>query len=92
MRLVKAVLARLQDEVAPSLKGPWVYRRSYEESPGAILIREKTIEDGDSYTDEYWAHGVAPKNLRMGTKLLEAAWIDSGLPRETFRSIVKHVT
>ena len=72
--LMEEVLKELPDEVYPTDKGPWIYKRDYDESPGAIKVKVKNVENGYTYTDEYYSSGVAPKSLSTGMKILKKAF------------------
>ena len=77
-KLIEAVLASLPDEVGVQPKGDWTYKRDYDESPGSIKIKEKTVEDGYSYTHEYHASGVEPRTPAIGLAILKKAFSSSG--------------
>lgn len=87
-RLVDAVLANLPDEVEVKPKGDWAYKRDYEESPGAIKIKEKTVEDGYSYTNEYYTSGVAPRSPAIGLEILKKAFGAAGVDSTGLQSVL----
>lgn len=72
--LIEAVLKELPDEVAPTDKGPWFYKRDYNEAPGSIKVKVKTSESGYTYTDEYYSSGVVPKSVTIGMGILKKAF------------------
>lgn len=72
-KLIEAVVDALPPEVAPSTKGPWTYKRDYNESPGAIKIKVREEQNGYNYTEEYYSSGVAPKSISIGIEILRVA-------------------
>jgi uncharacterized tellurite resistance protein B-like protein len=72
-KLIAAIVDVLPSEVIPSEKGPWVYKRDYNESLGAIKIKTCEERNGYTYTDEYYSSGVAPKSLALGIDILKEA-------------------
>ena len=72
--LIEAVLTELPDEVTPTDKGPWIYKKDYNESPGAIKVKMKILENGYTYTDEYYSSGVVPKSVNTGIQILKKAF------------------
>jgi uncharacterized tellurite resistance protein B-like protein len=76
--LIEAVLKELPDEVTPTDKGPWIYKRDYNESPGSIKVKVKTSEGGYTYTDEYYSSGVVPKSVTIGIDILKKAFKSCG--------------
>lgn len=76
--LIEAVLKELPDEVTPSEKGPWVYKRDYNETPGSIKVKVENSEGGYTYTDEYYSSGVAPKSVVLGLRILRKAFQSCG--------------
>lgn len=73
-KLIEAALENLPNEVEVKPKGDWTYKRDYDESPGSIKIKEKTVEDGYAYTDEYHASGVEPRTPAIGLAILKKAF------------------
>ncbi|MBW1864832.1 MAG: hypothetical protein JRI64_04155 [Deltaproteobacteria bacterium] len=72
-RLVEAVLELLPDEVEVKPKGPWTYKQDYDESPGCIKVKEKVVEDGYTYTNEFYSSGVVPRSPELGLNILKKA-------------------
>ena len=72
--LIEAVLKELPDEVTPSDKGPWLFKRDYNETPGSIKVKIKTSEGGYTYTDEYYSSGVVPNSVPVGLDILKKAF------------------
>ncbi len=89
-RLVEAVLENLPDEVEVKPKGDWTYKRDYEESPGSIKIKEKTVEDGYSYTDEYYTSGVAPRTPAIGLAILKKAFNTAGVDSPGLKGVLSY--
>lgn len=89
-RLVEAVLENLPDEVEVKPKGDWTYKRDYEESPGCIKIKEKTVEDGYSYTDEYYTSGVAPRTSAVGLTILKKAFDAAGVDSSGLKGVLTY--
>jgi hypothetical protein len=87
-KLAEAVLDLLPDEVSPNEKGPWVYKRDYEESPGSILVKVTTKDDGYTYTDEFHSAGVAPKSISTGLEILKAAFKTCGYPESVVKGVL----
>ena len=71
-------MKELPDEVTPTDKGPWIYKRDYNESPGSIKVKVKTSEGGYIYTDEYYSSGVVPKSVTIGIDILKKAFKSCG--------------
>jgi len=86
--LIEAVLEELPDEVTPSEKGPWVYKRDYTESPGAIKIKVKIVNDEYSYTEEYYSSGVAPNSVDLGLNLLKKAFEKCGFKEAEMQGVL----
>ena len=76
--MIEAVLKELPDEVTPSEKGPWVYKRDYNKTPGSIKVKVENSEGGYTYTDEYYSSGVAPKSVALGLGILRKAFQSCG--------------
>ena len=89
-KLVEAVLENLPDEVEVNSKGDWTYKRDYEESPGSIKIKEKTVEEGYSYTDEYYASGVAPRTPAIGLAILKKAYSAAGVDSSGIKVVLSY--
>lgn len=89
-KLIEAVIDSLPDEVSPSEKGSWGYKKDYDESPGSILVKVKTKEDGYTYTDEYYSSGVIPNSIDVGLKLLKNAFKTCGYPASITKSILEY--
>lgn len=89
-KLVETVLENLPDEVEVKPKGDWTYKRDYEESPGAIKIKEKTMENGYSYTDEYYTSGVSPRTPAIGIALLKKAFSAAGVDPSGLNGVLSY--
>lgn len=89
-KLVEAVLKNLPDQVEVKPKGDWTYKRDYEETPGSIKIREKTVEDGYSFTDEYYTSGVAPRNQAIGLAILKKAFSDARVDSTSLKGVLTY--
>lgn len=89
-KLIEAVLANFPDEVEVKPKGDWTYKRDYEESPGSIKIKEKTVEDGYSYTDEYHASGVEPRTPAIGLAILKNAFSSAGVDSSRLKGVLSY--
>ncbi len=88
--LIEAILNEFPDEVLPNSKGSWVYKRDYEESPGALKITEKSSSNGYTYTDEYYSTGVVPKTVSIGLKILEKAFKTCGHRTKEIRQLLEY--
>jgi len=89
-KLIEAVLENLPDEVEVKPKGDWTYKRDYDESPGSIKIKEKTVEDGYSYTDEYHASGVEPRTPAIGLAILKKAFSTAGADSSGLKGVLSY--
>lgn len=89
-KLIEAVLENLPDEVEVKPKGDWTYKRDYDESPGSIKIKEKTVEDGYSYTDEYHTSGVEPRTPAIGLAILKAAFSSAGIDSSGLKGVLSY--
>lgn len=87
--LIEAVLKELPDEVTPSEKGPWVYKRDYNETPESIKIKVESSEGGYTYTDEYYSSGVAPKSVALGLGILRKAFQSCGFDIPEVKGILE---
>ena len=87
--LIQAVLDALPSEVNPSEKGPWVYKRDYSESPGSIKVKVKLVEDGYTYTDEFFSSGVAPKSPSSGLQILKQALEACGISDMKIKGVLR---
>ena len=88
--LIEAILNEFPDEVLPNSKGPWVYKRDYNETPGALKIIEKTSSNGYTYTDEYYSTGVVPKTVSIGLEILEKAFKACGYRSKEIRQLLEY--
>jgi hypothetical protein len=89
-KLVEAVLENLPDEVEIKPKGEWTYKRDYEESPGSIKIKEKTVENGYSYINEYYTSGVAPRTPSIGLSILKKAFSAAGVDSTGIKGVLSY--
>ncbi len=87
--LIDAVLKELPDEVTPTDKGPWVYKRDYNNSPGSIKVKVKTSEGGYTYTDEYYSSWVVPKSVAIGIDILRKALKSCGYKQAEVKEILE---
>ncbi|MBU2966582.1 hypothetical protein Q4508_03210 [Amphritea sp. 2_MG-2023] len=88
--LVEAVLENLPDQVEVKPKGDWTYKRDYEESPGSIKIKEKTVEDGYTFRDEYYTTGVAPRTPAIGLAILRKAFSAAGVDPTGLKGVLSY--
>lgn len=86
--LVQAVVDALPSEVTPSEKGPWGYKTDYNESPGSIKVKVKVVEDGYTYTDEFFSSGLAPKNPSLGLQILRQALDACGMNNTNYKGLL----
>ncbi len=89
-KLIEAVLENLPDQVEVNLKGDWTYKRDYEESPRSIKIKEKTVEGGYTYTDEYYTSGVAPRTPAIGLAILQKAFSVAGADSTDLKGVLSY--
>lgn len=89
-KLIKAVLDNFPNEVTPSDKGPWLYKRGHQDSPGSILVKVKIENDGYAYTDEYNSSGVVPNSINIGLELLRTAFEVCGHPASETKNILEY--
>ncbi len=66
-------MAQLPNEVEVQQKGDWTYKEDYDESPSSIKIKEKIVEDGYTYTKEFYSSGVVPRTSAIGLNILKKA-------------------
>lgn len=71
--LLNAVLAELPNEVEVSANGDWNFKEDFDDTPGAISVKVKIVEDGYSYTKEFKSSGVEPRNPEIGIAILRKA-------------------
>jgi hypothetical protein len=89
-KLVDAVLENFPDEVEVKPNGDWAYKRDYQESPGSIKIKEKTVENGYSYTNEYFTSGVSPRTPAIGLSILKKALSAAGVDSVNLKSVLSY--
>ncbi len=89
-KLVEAILQTFPDEVEVKSNGDWAYKRDYEESPGSIKIKEKTVEGGCSYTNEYFTSGVAPRTPAIGLSILKKAFSAAGVDSVSLKGVLSY--
>ena len=87
--LAQTVVDALPSEVTPSEKGPWVYKRDYNESPGSIKVKIKVSEDRYTYTDEFFSSGVAPKTPSLGLQILRQAIDACGIADTNIKGVLR---
>jgi len=88
-QLAEATLRNFPEVVIPATDPNWTYRQQGEESPGAVKIVEKHVEDGYAYTNEFWVEGVKPKGLAVYTEIMIKAFRDLGYQPQTVHALVK---
>jgi len=88
--LIQTVIDALPDEVTPSEKGPWTYKRDYKDSPGSIKVKFKVVESGYTYTDEFLSCGVVPKSTEVGLDILKKAFQKAGLSSKDIKSFIEY--
>jgi len=89
-KLIEAVLKNLPDEVDVKPKGDWTYKREYDESPGSIKIKEKTVEGGYSHIDEYYASGVEPRTPAIGLAILKKAFDSVNVDSSCLKGVLSY--
>ena len=89
-KLIEAVLENMPDEVEVKPKGDWTYKRDYDESPGSIKIKEKNVDGGYSYTDEYHASGVEPRTPAIGLAILKKAFSAAGAESSGLKGVLSY--
>lgn len=62
--LIQAVVDAFPDEATPSEKGPWLYRRDYDETPGSLKVKTKTSE-GATLTQMSFSQTVLPPRTHI---------------------------
>lgn len=90
LRLSEAVFAHLPDEVEVRPNGDWAYKRDYDQSPGSIKVKLKTVEDGYTYTDEFFASGVEPRTPSIGLAILKKAFVTAGADSSGLSGVLKY--
>jgi len=85
--LISAVVDALPDEVTVAAKGPWKYKYSGEEVPGAIKVIEKEGDDEYAFTNEYWSDGVVPRGLDAARQILTKAFQQARITDVTVRQL-----
>lgn len=85
--LISAVVDALPEEVVVSGKGPWKYKDSGEEVPGAIKVIEKDGDDEYASTNEYWSDGVVPRGLDAARHILAKAFQQARIADVTVRQL-----
>ncbi|SEH04567.1 zinc ribbon domain-containing protein [Candidatus Venteria ishoeyi] len=88
--LIEAVLDSLPNEVTPTGKGPWQYKRDYSESPGAVFVTETVRDGGHSYTNEYYSSGVRPSSVYVGLEILKKAFSRCNTPKEIKNAVLEY--
>ena len=88
--LIEAVLDALPNEVSPSDKGPWKYKRDYSESPGSIFVKETAKEGGFTYTNEYYSSGVTPASVYVGLEILKKAFMKCNIPVDIVKGVLEY--
>ena len=78
------------DEVIPETDDAWTYKRDYQESPGAIKIKEKTNNSGFSSVDEYYASGVVPRSSAVAVQILRKAAASIGVDQRFLEDVFKY--
>lgn len=72
-KLIEAVLKAFPDQVDVSPNGDWTYKQDYDESPGSVRVRLKEVEDGYTFTNEFYSSGAVPKSPTVGIAILRKA-------------------
>ncbi|MBT7973608.1 MAG: zinc-ribbon domain-containing protein [Candidatus Marinimicrobia bacterium] len=88
--LIEAVLEVLPDEVKPTEKGPWTYKRDYNESPGSIQVKMKVVEDEYTYNEEFSSSGVVPKDSDLSIDILKKAFQNMGVAGNEIKGILAY--
>lgn len=90
LRLIEAVFAHFPDEIDVTSNGDWAYKRDYEQSPGSIKVKLKSIENGYTYTDEFYSSGVEPRNPSIGLAILKHAFKEAGADSSGLNGVLKY--
>ncbi|MGJ0533215.1 TerB family tellurite resistance protein [Methylocystis sp.] len=70
---VEAIVEFLPTTVKVEGSDDWTYSRSYDERPGAILVREVNKTNDYTWSSEYYADGIRPKGFRVFVEVLTKA-------------------
>lgn len=89
-QLVEAVLAEFPNEVEIKPGGEWVYKQDYNESPGSIRVKEKVVENGYTYTNEFHSSGVVPRGSEVGIRILKRALQSAGLEESQIKGVLSY--
>lgn len=77
-KLVDAALAALPDQIMVTDGGAWKFSRTYEQTPGSIIVKEREQSfDGHVFETEYFADGVRPRTLEALAEVLRKAFADA---------------
>lgn len=88
--LIEAVLEELPQQVTPSQNGDWHYKRDYNETPGAIEVKETTRSGGMAFTDEYYSSGVSPASVYVGLEILKRAFRRCQVPKDVSTTVLEY--
>jgi RNA polymerase subunit RPABC4/transcription elongation factor Spt4/uncharacterized tellurite resistance protein B-like protein len=89
-QLIEAIDDILPDQVEVKPNGDWGYRREYEKSPGAIKVKERTVEDGYTFESDFWSSGVEPRSPELGLNLIEKAMKVAGCKPEGIKELLRY--
>lgn len=73
LAFAEAVVDLLPTPVKVDGSDDWTYSRTYDESPGAIVVRETNKSEGYTWSSEFYADGVRPKGFRVFVEVLTKA-------------------
>ena len=89
-KLIEAVVTQFPDQVVIKPKGDWAYKEDYDESPGAIQVKEKVVEDGYTYTNEFYSSGVEPYTPALGLQILKRAFDATGIESSGLQGVLSY--
>lgn len=88
--LIEAVLDEFPQQVTPSQNGDWRFKRDFNESPGAIKVKETMRSGGITYTDEYYSSAVYPASVYVGLEILKRAFQRCQVPKDVSTTVLEY--
>lgn len=88
-QLFELVLQGIPDVVAPGADSDWDFHQHYTEVPGAIKVVQRERSAGMSFTSEFWADGVKPKDLKVLVEILTKAFTEMKADLGPVRELLK---
>lgn len=91
-KLIETILEIFPTEVKVSTtkKTEWKFKQDYEQTQGAIFIKEVTTDGAFSYTREYYSSGIVPNGQEAGLNLLKKALGKIGMSHKEMQTVLTY--